>query len=116
MNDEKQLQENSGSPSIGPEQSDIAEQPHLNEPPQELDLNKSGNVKAPEPQHSAPSIGRIVHTVGSFAQTDGQPYAAIIIYVHSPTCVDLQAFDGGDGPGVMRQAILGRDWIWPPRI
>lgn len=61
-----------------------------------------------------PSIGRIVHFNNA-----GIPNAAIIIAVHSDTCVSLSACNSsgtwsshtslelGDAPG---------SWCWPPKV
>ena len=77
-----------------------------------------------------PSVGRIVHYHPSAINRDGavakdpdqdQPNVAIIIYVHSATCVNLYVVNkwgtanshtsicegGPDQPGT---------WSWPPRV
>jgi len=65
-----------------------------------------------------PSIGRIVHYYGS--EGDG-PHAAIVVKVHSDSCLKLQIFPQ-DGESIRIDSVVsiqgdsnGR-WEWPPRV
>ncbi len=71
----------------------------------------------------APTVGRIVH----FWAPDGvaNPLAAIIVRVHSDTCVNLSVFDdgtarytaGGVNSAVKRTAAAEPGaWDWPARV
>jgi hypothetical protein len=71
-----------------------------------------------------PTIGRIVIVQGYADGVKlGQPSAAIVILVHSPTVVDLHVFKAYGGTDHITsagldegQAIDGWYWSWPPRV
>jgi hypothetical protein len=64
-----------------------------------------------------PSIGRIVHYNGP--EGDG-PHAALVVKVHSASCVDLQIFPQ-DGDPLRINSVVDTEhdskgrWSWPPR-
>lgn len=76
-----------------------------------------------------PSIGRIVHLCWS-----GQRIAAVITYVHSDTCINVQPCGGSRGPDKEQTSVVYEEetaesaaqanamttkhytWSWPPRV
>jgi hypothetical protein len=70
-----------------------------------------------------PTVGRIVLVQEYYnGQKISVPSAAIIVFVHSATCVDLHVFKAYGGTEHVTsagldegQAITGWFWSWPPR-
>lgn len=65
-----------------------------------------------------PSIGRIVHFNSTTDDGKPTPFAALIIDVHSATCVTLQVCNPGGTWTTQRSIELGTapgSWAWPAR-
>lgn len=62
-----------------------------------------------------PTIGRIVH----YKTDDGTTLPAIILAVHSDTCVNLEVFGAGlledSQPTSVLEGTGTAQWQWPPR-
>lgn len=70
----------------------------------------------------SPTIGRIVHL-----NVSGQRVPAVVTYVHSATCINVNRLDGGGAESSVVFEAEGeetklnamdtqhRTWAWPPR-
>lgn len=68
-----------------------------------------------------PSLGRIVHF--NYLEKNGNlvASAAIIVHVHSDTCVNLKVFakDYNEQDTIITSVVYGAynySWSWPPRV
>lgn len=65
----------------------------------------------------SPTVGRIVHYDSPY-YADKKILPALIIDVHSDTCVSIQVFNG-TGATFETSVIMGNSkgqWSWPPKV
>lgn len=79
------------------------------------------------PLHQEPTIGRIVHVFNRSGNDDvskqNRPEAAIVTFVHSPSCINATVFNHPGTPcsqtSIQHVSLAGDancGWDWPARV